>query len=602
MDDLRLLEGDDLPSVAGAPWCVLVVDDDEEVHVVTRLALEGFRFAGRPVELLSAHSNAAAQKVLSRRPDIALILLDVVMESDRAGLDLVRFVRGRLQNRMVRIVLRTGQPGQAPPREVITENDIDDYRTKTELTFDRLFVVVTAALRTYQLLSTMAEHQRRISHLATHDDLTGLPNRTLLHDRIHQAMAYARRSGRLLALLFIDLDGFKFINDSFGHTQGDALLKAIATRLEREIRAGDTVARLGGDEFVVMLGDVADADDVMRMADKLLRVLSEPTLADGRSLLVTASIGISIYPDDGQNVEVLLQHADSALYAAKHGGRNRVCRYTPELSANADERVLLENALRCAEGLNQFELHYQPRYEVGSGRLSGVEALIRWQHPQLGWVSPNRFIHLAEEVGLINGIGEWVLRAACMQLVRWQRAGLPSFRVAVNVSARQFHEQDIAELVRRVLDETGLDAAFLELEMTENVLINNPDAVLEQLRSLKQLGVQLAIDDFGTGYSSLSYLSRYPIDIIKIDQSFTSQLATSDEAASITRAIIALARALHMKTICEGVETAQQYGFMVDNGCDAVQGHYFSPAVIADELAAIAQRHEAETGPRPVVT
>ncbi len=595
MDDLRLVEGDDLPSVAGAPWCILVVDDDEEVHVVTRLALDGFRFAGRPVEVLSAYSNMAAQKVLGRRSDIALILLDVVMESDRAGLDLVRFVRGRLQNRMVRIVLRTGQPGQAPPREVISENDIDDYRTKTELTFDRLFVVVTAALRTYQLLSTMAEHQRRISHLATHDDLTGLPNRTLLHDRIHQAMAYARRSGRLLALLFIDLDGFKFINDSFGHTQGDALLKAIALRLEREIRAGDTVARLGGDEFVVMLGDAGDVDDVMRTADKLLRVLSEPTLADGRSLLVTASIGISIYPDDGSNVEVLLQHADSALYAAKHGGRNRVCRYTPELSANADERVLLESALRCAEELDQFELHYQPRYEVSNGRLSGVEALIRWQHPQLGWVSPSRFIHLAEEVGLINQIGEWVLRAACAQLKEWQRAGLPDFRVAVNVSARQFHEQDIAELVRRVLDETGLDAALLELEMTENVLINNPEAVLEQLRALKKLGVQLAIDDFGTGYSSLSYLSRYPIDIIKIDQSFTSQLATSDEAASITRAIIALARALHMKTISEGVETAQQHQFMADNGCDAVQGHYFSPAVTASKLATIALQYKADT-------
>jgi len=596
MDDLRLIEGDDLPSVAGAPWCVLVVDDDEEVHVVTRLALEGFRFAGRPVEVLSAYSNTAAQQVLSRRSDVALILLDVVMESDTAGFDLVRFVRGRLQNRMVRIVLRTGQPGQAPPREVISENDIDDYRTKTELTFDRLFVVVTAALRTYQLLSTMAEHQRRISHLATHDDLTGLPNRTLLHDRIHQAMAYARRSGRLLALLFIDLDGFKFINDSFGHTQGDALLKAIATRLEREIRAGDTVARLGGDEFVVMLGDAADADDVMRTADKLLRVLSEPTQADGRSLLVTASIGISIYPSDGTNVEVLLQHADSALYAAKHGGRNRVYRYTPELSANADERVLLENALRCAEGLDQFELHYQPRYEVSNGRLSGVEALIRWQHPQLGWVSPSRFIHLAEEVGLINGIGEWVLRTACTQLKRWQLSGLPNFRVAVNVSARQFHEQDIAGLVRRVLDDTGLDAAFLELEMTENVLINNPDAVLEQLRSLKKLGVQLAIDDFGTGYSSLSYLSRYPIDIIKIDQSFTSQLATSDEAASITRAIIALAKALHMKTICEGVETEQQNQFMADNGCDAVQGHYFSRAVSAEQLAEIALHPRPDTG------
>jgi len=581
---LPLIDDSPPPPEAAEPWRILVVDDDEEVHVVTRLALEDFRYLNRPVEVISAYSEAAARTVLLDQPDIALILLDVVMESDHAGLDLIAFVRESLNNRMTRIVLRTGQPGQAPPRAVIQNFDIDDYRTKTELTFDRLFVVVTVALRTYHLLASMAEQRQRMLHLATHDELTGLPNRALLHDRIRQALLQARRRSGLVGLLFVDLDGFKFINDSFGHALGDVLLRAVGERLRADVREGDTVARLGGDEFVVMLCDVSSPADVVQTAHKLLKSLSEPLHAEGRSLVVTASIGVSVHPHDGDSAELLLRHADVALYGAKQRGRNRVQVYYSQLSASANERVAMESALRHALELGQFELHYQPRMEISGGAISGAEALIRWRHPELGPVPPSRFIPLAEEIGLIVSIGEWVLTTACRQLKIWQAAGLTGLTIAVNMSPRQFHEQDFPALVRRTLRDADLPAGALELEMTEGALIPNPDRVIGLLHELRAMGVTLAMDDFGTGYSSLSYLNRLPIDIIKIDSSFTQQLGTNEEAASITRAIIALARFLRLKTICEGVETAEQYAFLNQSGCDAIQGHYLSPALPPDEL------------------
>ncbi len=583
-DELPLLDDMEAPVEAAEPWKILVVDDDEEVHIVTRLALEEFRFENRPVQILSAESDAAARVLLRDTPDIALILLDVVMESDHAGLDLVDFVRERLHNRMVRIVLRTGQPGQAPPREVVQKYDIDDYRTKTELTFERLFVVVTTALRTYHLLSSMAAQQAHMAYLATHDDLTGLPNRALLQDRIHQTLLQLRRSGGLMALLFIDLDGFKFINDSYGHSLGDVLLQSVSERLRIGVREGDTVARLGGDEFVVMLRDIAGPADALKAAHEVLKSLLAPFEVQGRTLQLTASIGVSVHPQDGDSAELLLKHADVALYGAKQGGRNRVQIYRTELTANVKERVVLEGALRNALELGQFELHYQPRVEMCGGTISGVEALLRWHHPQLGTVSPARFIPLAEEVGLIVPIGEWVLQTACDQLKAWQAAGLKGLTMAVNISARQFHDQDIAALVRRTLAQAGLRPEELELEMTESAMISHSDQVIARLRELRAMGVSLSMDDFGTGYSSLSYLSRLPINILKIDRSFTSQLGRSSEAASITRAIIGLAHYLNMRTICEGVETGAQYAFLSDQGCDAIQGHYFSPALPPDDL------------------
>ncbi|HVT36848.1 MAG TPA: EAL domain-containing protein, partial [Nevskiaceae bacterium] len=433
-------------------------------------------------------------------------------------------------------------------------------------------------------ISERKSHEAEMSYLANHDDLTGLPNRNLLNDRVAQALAQARRTGHSLAVMFMDLDGFKFINDSFGHNLGDALLRSVAGRLTQAVREGDTVARLGGDEFVIMLWDIAARDAISAIAGKLLAALSQPLSADGRELHVSASIGISVYPQDGENFETLLKHADVAMYRAKELGRSGYKFYTQEMSAQTDERVEMEAALRQALARDELSLHYQPQVDIKTGGIFGVEALIRWQHPKFGAVPPGRFIRLAEDTGLILPIGEWALRSACAQLQAWRDAGHAALSVAVNISARQFHQQDVPALVRSVCRDTGLPPSRLELELTESTLINNSDAVIETLRELEDMGVVLAMDDFGTGYSSLSYLKRFPIDVIKIDQSFTADVCSDADAASITRAIIAMARSLSIKTVAEGVENAEQLEFMRRTGCDAIQGHWFSRALTAVEL------------------
>ena len=427
-------------------------------------------------------------------------------------------------------------------------------------------------------------HEAEMTHLANHDALTGLPNRNLLNDRIGVALARAQRSGGSVALLFLDLDGFKFINDSFGHTLGDALLKTVGTRLQQSVRGGDTVARLGGDEFVLLLdGDRADQADAV--ASKLVHVFARPLYAEGRSLHLTASIGISVYPDDGSSAEMLLKHADIAMYRAKERGRNGYQRYQQEMSLITDERVQLESALRRALECNELELYYQPQVDLLDGRISGVEALIRWDHPDLGAISPSRFIPLAEDTGLIMPIGAWALDTACAQLGAWRAAGHRELSLAVNVSARQFHLQNVPLLVRQALEKYQIPARFLELELTESALMQNSDSVIETLRELKNIGVSLAMDDFGTGYSSLSHLKRFPIDTIKIDQSFTMDLPASEDAALIIRAILAMARSLDLKTIGEGVESAAQLEFLGKNHCDAIQGHYFSRALPASLMS-----------------
>lgn len=596
-DLLPLLEESTTPSgVAGTPWKILVIDDDPNVHDVTALALDNFHYMECPIKIISAYSGKQAREILKSEDDIALILLDVVMESEHAGLDLVHFIRDHQHNAMVRIVLRTGQPGQAPPLEVIRNYDIDDYRSKTELTFERLIVVTTSALRTYHLLRSMAEAQARMLHMANHDDLTGLPNRTLLHDRINRALARARRIGELGAILFVDIDGFKFINDSFGHSLGDALLRTIAERLQSVIREDDTVARLGGDEFVIVLNSINSPEDALQLAEKIRGLLPLPLEVDGRSILITASIGLSVFPQDGDGSEELLKNADTALYAAKQCGKNCVQVYSREMSVMADDRVTLENALRQALALNQFELHYQPRVEIKTGLINGIEALIRWTHPVLGTIPTLRFIQLAEEIGLIVEIGQWVLDTACRQARILQDAGHGDVVMAVNISARQFHQQDLMARVQQALKDARIPATSLELELTESVLISNPEVVIKTLLNLKSIGISMSMDDFGTGYSSLNYLNRFPIDVIKIDQSFISSLQNNSEAASITRAIIALAKSLNKKTIAEGVETVEQAEFLRINGCDSIQGFYFSAAVPADDLMQLLEYRNGSGG------
>jgi diguanylate cyclase (GGDEF)-like protein len=425
-----------------------------------------------------------------------------------------------------------------------------------------------------------------LTYLATHDVLTGLPNRILLKDRLDQALVHAYRAVRSVALLFLDLDGFKFINDSYGHPLGDKLLRSVALRLTSVVRAGDTVARLGGDEFVILLVDIRSEQEAAVVAQSILNALKDPFEFENLNLHVSGSIGISGYTDSGDTSDLLLKRADIAMYCAKAGGRSRYAIYTADMSAQAESRVNLESALRRALDHDELEVHYQPQVEVSTGKIIGVEALIRWNDPILGVVSPQSLIAIAEETGLIIAVGEWVLRTACAQLANWHANGHPGLTVAVNIAARQIHQRDFLKIVEQVLADTRLEGKYLELELTESTLINESDAVITTLQGLKALGVTLSLDDFGTGYSSLSYLKRFPIDVIKIDQSFTLDLATSADAASIIKAILAMAQSLKIRTIAEGVETTEQLEFLRANGCNVIQGYYFSRAIPAQDASA----------------
>jgi diguanylate cyclase (GGDEF)-like protein len=441
--------------------------------------------------------------------------------------------------------------------------------------------------RLQQALDERKAYEVELHHQATHDALTGLSNRHLLADRTAQCLSQAKRAGQRLAMLFLDLDRFKLINDSCGHGVGDALLEAVAARLQATVRDSDTVARFGGDEFVIMLPALAQLEDAGNVAQKVIAAFTKPFVVGGQELHVTASVGLSVYPEDGDTSDTLLKHADAAMYRAKEHGGNGLQFYAREMGALAEERVTLQSAMCRALERQEFELHYQPQVDLTSGRVRGMEALIRWRRPNVGLVAPDRFIPVAEETGLIVPIGEWALRTACAQAVVWQAAGYRDLPMAVNLSARQFRQQDMAALVRDVLAETGLDAKCLELELTESVLMKDPELVAQTLRQLKEIGVSLSLDDFGTGYSSLSYLKRFPIDVVKIDRAFVRDVTVSADDAALTRAIIAMARSLNMSTVAEGVETLGQLDFLIRNGCDAMQGYHFSRALAVDEMSAL---------------
>jgi len=425
--------------------------------------------------------------------------------------------------------------------------------------------------------------EEELLHLANHDALTGLPNRTLLHDRLSQAIAYASRSEKPVALMLIDLDRFKNINDSLGHEIGDKVIVEVGRRLSSIVRDGDTVARLGGDEFVVILVDMASEQDVAMVAHKALESLSLPLAMHGNEFYPTASIGISLYPKDGHDVQALLKNADVAMYRAKEAGRNNFQFYAQEMNARAMDRLTLESGLRRALERNEFILYYQPKVNLASGEIAGMEALLRWQPPGQKMVSPADFIPIAEETGLIVPIGEWVLRTACAQNKAWQDAGMTAYRIAVNLSARQF-KQDIVEMVSRALQETGCSASGLELEITESTIMENPVTAVVTLQILSDMGVHIAIDDFGTGYSSLSYLKRFPIDSLKIDQSFVRDITSDADDAAIATAVIALAHSMKLLVIAEGVETAEQLEFLRGQRCDQMQGYYFSRPLPAEQI------------------
>jgi diguanylate cyclase (GGDEF)-like protein/PAS domain S-box-containing protein len=418
--------------------------------------------------------------------------------------------------------------------------------------------------------------ERDLVELAHHDALTGLPNRLLFTDRLRQAMVEARRHERLVGVALLDLDQFKKINDTLGHTTGDVLLVQVGERLRAALRAGDTIARLGGDEFTLVLTDMAHVDDATTVLQKIQGAFEEPFQVDGREFFVTASIGITLFPFDDQDVQALLRNADIAMYRAKESGRNTWQFYAAEMTAKASESLTIENELRGAIERGELELHYQPQVSLTTGRVTGVEALLRWNHPRLGAVAPDRFIPIAEEVGLIVPIGVWVLRTACKQAQHWHQTGSPSLRVAVNLSARQCREPDFTEAVRWALTDSGLPPEALELEVTESLLLRKIGGTATALEQLDALGVRFTIDDFGTGYSSLSYLKRLPIDALKIDRSFVRDIADDPDDAAIVRAIITMAGSLGIEVVAEGVETLEQLNFLQANGCDLMQGYYFS--------------------------
>jgi diguanylate cyclase (GGDEF)-like protein/PAS domain S-box-containing protein len=450
----------------------------------------------------------------------------------------------------------------------------------------------TAELETanVQLQSEIFERmqaEKRVWHIAHHDSLTGLPNRALLQDRLSQALIAAERGRNRVAVLFLDLDRFKSVNDSLGHDIGDALLKCVADRLQSVVRDVDTVCRLGGDEFVIILGAIAGPDDAVMIAERIVEGLGRPADVQGHSLRASTSIGIALYPDDGRDAQTLMKNADTAMYSAKSRGRNNFQFFSADMNAAALRFFQLEQQLRHAVERNELLLHYQPQIDTVAHRVCGLEALVRWQRPEVGLMPPGEFIPVAEETGLILEIGEWVLREACRQMREWQDCGWPRVPVAVNLSARQFQQRDLAQRIRRILDEAGVAPEQLELEITESSLMHSVDEALAQVQALAAMGIRIAIDDFGTGYSSLSYLKRFPVSRLKIDRSFVRDLCVDREDAAIVASIIGLARTLGMEVVAEGVETPDQLSALRYEGCIVCQGYLFSKPRPASEVAAL---------------
>jgi|GEM_PF-215031 len=434
----------------------------------------------------------------------------------------------------------------------------------------------------YDITATK-QYQAELEFQANRDTLTGLANRNLLLDRLRQASAYAERYGHPVWTLFLNLDRFKFVNDTLGHRAGDQLLKIVADRLRESVCESDTIARLSADEFVLVLPERTDDNLSPTVVRRIMDAIAKPIVIEGYEFVMGCSIGIAVCPTDGTDADALIKHAGIAMYRAKEMGRNNFQFYTSSMNERAMDRLQLERDLRNALERGEFVLHYQPQVDLHSGCITGMEALIRWNHPALGMVSPARFIGLAEELGLIVPIGHWVLRTACLQSVAWERAGLGQMRVAVNLSPRQFYQQDLASSIRTILDETGIAPHLLELELTESMMMNDVEHAVGILRDLKSLGLHLSIDDFGTGYSSLAYLKRFPIDLLKIDQSFVRDITIDPDDAAIVTSIISLAHSLRLKVIAEGVETEAQLGYLQRHGCDFMQGYYFSRPLPADE-------------------
>jgi diguanylate cyclase (GGDEF)-like protein len=460
-------------------------------------------------------------------------------------------------------------------------------------TFCGLVLLGLVCFLVYRDIEERRRADEKLRIVATHDPLTSLPNRTLLHERLAHALAMAQRHDRKLAVLLIDLDRFKNVNDTLGHEAGDRLLQMAAQRISDCLRDTDTMARQGGDEFVVVMEDVTDVGAAAGVSQRILEAVSRPFVVEGQELHHTASIGISMFPQDGR---ALLKNADVALYRAKEKGKNNYQFYSAQFDNHSVERLLLEAGLRRALERDEFTLLYQPKVDIISGHITGTEALLRWQHPELGWVTPGRFIALAEETGLILPIGAWALKTACVQNRMWQKQGLRGLRVAVNLSPRQFAGETLPRDITAALKESGLDAMDLELEITEGMAMSNSEHTISMLRQLKNMGTNVSIDDFGTGYSSLAYIKRLPIDSVKLDRSFVEDLPGDRDSVAITRAVINMAHGLDLKVVAEGVETQAQLHFLAGEECDEMQGHLFSEARAPYEIPVLMRKGLRSTG------
>jgi diguanylate cyclase (GGDEF)-like protein len=441
------------------------------------------------------------------------------------------------------------------------------------------------------LVTRRKEYERQLEYQATHDNLTGLANRALLVDRLQQSLQFAERSQRIVAVLLLDLERFKIVNDSLGHSQGDELLREVALRLNGCVRQCDTVARLGGDEFVVIFAEVAEIDDIGHLAKEIIATLGVPYKLEDGEIHLTASIGISTFPRDSQVPEILIRNADIAMYRTKDEGGNNFTFFAPEMNVRARERLELDGDLRKALAQKEFLLHYQPKVDIASGRIIGCEALVRWQHPTRGLIVPNMFIPLAEETGLIVKIDSWVLGEACEQIQEWLKEGLAPVKVAVNMSAKHFIQSDLVHQIRETLARYTVDPRLLELEITESTIMANPTRAAETMQRLKEIGFSLYLDDFGTGYSSLNYLRRFPVDGLKIDRSFVHKVAVDAGDAALTSSIVAIARNLGIATVAEGVETWEQFDFLAACRCNALQGYLFSKPVPAEEFTAMLRKN-----------